>query len=116
MYINRFDNVFFISIIFLENILSTFFNQSPYNLAMKRNKTKGRQKIPMKNIYNKDALRVTFSKCREDFYKKASELVTKCDVDIGIMMISPTGKSHSFFHPLVDVIVSCFQNTDMKPS
>ncbi|KAG5611418.1 hypothetical protein H5410_022699 [Solanum commersonii] len=86
------------------------------NLAMERKKTKGRQKIPMQKIENKNALLTTFSKRREGLFKKASELVTECDVDIGIMMISPAGKPHSFFHPTADVIVSRFQNPDMQLS
>ncbi|XP_015079974.1 agamous-like MADS-box protein AGL29 [Solanum pennellii] len=83
---------------------------------MEEKKTKGRQKIPIKKIKNKDALLTTFSKRREGLYKKASELVTECDVDIGIMMISPAGKPHSFFHPTVDALVSRFQNPDMQLS
>ncbi|WMV25995.1 hypothetical protein MTR67_019380 [Solanum verrucosum] len=83
---------------------------------MEGKKTKGRQKIPIKKIENKDALLTTFSKRREGLYKKASELVTECDVDIGIMMISPAGKPHSFFHPTVDAIISRFQNPDMQLS
>ncbi|XP_015072743.2 agamous-like MADS-box protein AGL29 [Solanum pennellii] len=86
------------------------------NLAMKRKKTKGRQKIPMQKIENKNALLTTFSKRRKGLFKKASEVVTECDVDIGIMMISPSGKPHSFFHPTVDAIVSRFQNPDMQLS
>ncbi|KAH0679530.1 hypothetical protein KY284_020615 [Solanum tuberosum] len=32
------------------------------------------------------------------------------------MMISPAGKPHSFFHPIVDAIVSHFQNPGMQLS
>ncbi|KAH0734369.1 agamous-like MADS-box protein AGL62 [Solanum tuberosum] len=83
---------------------------------MERKKTKGRQKIPMKKIENKDAMFATFTKRREGLYKKASELVTECDVDIGIMMISPAGKPHSFIHPIVDAVISRFQNPNMQLS
>ncbi|KAK6791872.1 hypothetical protein RDI58_010953 [Solanum bulbocastanum] len=83
---------------------------------MEGKKTKGCQKIPMRKIENMVALLTTFSKRREDLYKKASELVTECDADIGIMMISPAGKPHSFFHPTADAIVSRFQNPDMQLS
>ncbi|KAG5601554.1 hypothetical protein H5410_032924 [Solanum commersonii] len=75
---------------------------------MERKKTKGRQKIPMKKIENKDSMFATFTKRREGLYKKSSELATECNVDIGIMMISPTCKPHSFFHPTVDAVISRF--------
>ncbi|KAK4721793.1 hypothetical protein R3W88_012026 [Solanum pinnatisectum] len=65
---------------------------------MERKKTKGRQKIPMQKIENKNALLTTFSKRREGLFKKASEL------------------PHSFFHPTADAIVSRFQNPDMQLS
>ncbi|KAF3672414.1 putative transcription factor-like [Capsicum annuum] len=83
---------------------------------MVNKKSKGRQKIPMKKIENREARFATFSKRREGLYKKASELAIECDVDIGIIMLSPTGKPHSFFHPNVDAIVSPFQNPDMQIS
>ncbi|KAG5572931.1 hypothetical protein H5410_062697 [Solanum commersonii] len=83
---------------------------------MERKKTKGRQKIPMKKIENNDAMFATFTKRREGLYKKASELITECDVDIGIMMISLAGKPHSFFHPTVDAVISRFQDPNMQLS
>ncbi|KAK6787161.1 hypothetical protein RDI58_015686 [Solanum bulbocastanum] len=68
----------------------------------------------MKKIENKDSMFATFTKRREGLYKKSSEFVTECNVDIGIMMISHAGKPHSFFHPTVDVVVSRFQNPDIQ--
>ncbi|KAK4726485.1 hypothetical protein R3W88_031402 [Solanum pinnatisectum] len=64
---------------------------------MERKKTKGRQKIPMKKIENKDVMLATFTKRRE-------------------VMISPAGKPHSFFHPTVDAVISRFQNPNMQLS
>uniref|UniRef100_A0A3Q7GWZ4 MADS-box domain-containing protein n=1 Tax=Solanum lycopersicum TaxID=4081 RepID=A0A3Q7GWZ4_SOLLC len=56
----------------------------------------------------------SFTKRREGLYRKASELATEYNVDIGIMMISSTGKPHSFFHPTFDAVISRFQNPDMQ--
>ncbi|KAH0720405.1 hypothetical protein KY285_005204 [Solanum tuberosum] len=83
---------------------------------MENKKTKGRQKRPMRRIENKKALFTSFSKRLGGLFKTASELVTKFDVDIGIIVFSPTGKPHSFFHPIVDAVVSRFQNPDMQLS
>ncbi|XP_055831025.1 agamous-like MADS-box protein AGL61 [Solanum dulcamara] len=83
---------------------------------MENKKTKGRQKIPIKKIENQDKLVGTFTKRRAGLYKKASELVTEFNVDIGIIIFSPTGKPYSFFHPTVDAIVSRFQNPDIQLS
>ncbi|KAM3308511.1 agamous-like MADS-box protein AGL61 [Capsicum chacoense] len=83
---------------------------------MVNKKSKGRQKIPMKKIEKKEDRFASFSKRRAGLYKKASELVAEFDVDIGIIMFSPGGKPHSFFHPTVDAIVSRFQNPDVHLS
>ncbi|XP_070034359.1 agamous-like MADS-box protein AGL62 [Nicotiana tomentosiformis] len=83
---------------------------------MVNKKTKGRQKIQMKKIEKKDDLFATFSKRRAGLYKKASELIAECGVDIGIVVSSPTGKPFSFFHPTDDAIIARFQNPDMQLS
>ncbi|CAN4094223.1 unnamed protein product [Withania somnifera] len=83
---------------------------------MENKKRRGRQKIPMKKIEKQDDLYASFSKRRAGLYKKASELVKECDVDIGMIIFSPTGKPFSFFHPTVDAVISRFQNPDMQVS
>ncbi|MCD7462795.1 hypothetical protein HAX54_049375 [Datura stramonium] len=83
---------------------------------MEKKKSKGRRKIPMEKIENPDDRFASFSKRRASLYKKASKLVKECDVDIGMMIASPTGKPFSFFHPTVDAVVSRFQNPDMQLS
>ncbi|KAM3382851.1 agamous-like MADS-box protein AGL29 [Capsicum galapagoense] len=83
---------------------------------MENKKGKGRRKIPMKKIEKRDDLYASFSKRRSGLYKKASELVRECDVDVGMIIFSPTGKPYSFFHPTVDAIVSCFQNPNLQLS
>ncbi|KAK4344182.1 hypothetical protein RND71_037276 [Anisodus tanguticus] len=83
---------------------------------MENKKGKGRRKIPMRKIEKQEDRYATFSKRRKGLYKKASELVAECDVDIGIILFSPTGKPFSFFHPTTDAIISRFQNSDMQLS
>lgn len=83
---------------------------------MENKKPKGRRKIPMRKIENYGNLNTSFSKRRMSLYKKASNLVFECDVDIGMIFFSPAGNPFSFFHPNVDAIVSRFQNLDIEPS
>lgn len=83
---------------------------------MAEKKTLGRQNVSMVKIENEDARYTTFSKRRSTLYKKASELVGKYDVDVGITLFSPTDKPYSFFHPTVDVVVDRILNPNTQPS
>jgi len=51
-----------------------------------------RQKIEIKKIDNPTARQVTFSKRRRGLIKKAQELSTLCDAEIGLIIFSSTGK------------------------
>ena len=51
-----------------------------------------RRKIQIKKIDNRNARQVTFSKGRRGLFKKAFELSTLCDAEIGLMVFSATGK------------------------
>ncbi|KAM4088453.1 hypothetical protein ACJW30_07G071900 [Castanea mollissima] len=51
-----------------------------------------RRKIQIKKIDNTTARQVTFSKRRRGLFKKAYELSTLCDAEIGLMVFSATGK------------------------
>ncbi|KAK6780223.1 hypothetical protein RDI58_022407 [Solanum bulbocastanum] len=70
----------------------------------------------MVKIENEDAQYTIFSKLRSTLYKKASELVGKYDVDVGITLFSPTEKPYSFFHPTIDVVVGRFFSPNTQPS
>ncbi|KAL3838488.1 hypothetical protein ACJIZ3_023079 [Penstemon smallii] len=53
---------------------------------MTNRQSRGRQRIPMKRIENRDSLHASFSKRRLGIYKKVSELCTLCGVDIGLII------------------------------
>nr|BAD88437.1 MADS-box transcription factor CsMADS1 [Coleochaete scutata] len=52
----------------------------------------GRGKIEIRRIENATSRQVTFSKRRNGLLKKAYELSVLCDVDIAVIVFSPTGK------------------------
>lgn len=81
---------------------------------MDKKRTRGRQKIPIQRITNEADCFATFSKRRLGLYKKASEICTLCDVDIGIILFSPTGKPFSFFHPTMESVMSKFQHSNFE--
>ncbi|KAK4252756.1 hypothetical protein QN277_014305 [Acacia crassicarpa] len=51
-----------------------------------------RRKIQIKKIDSITARQVTFSKRRKGLFKKAQELSTLCDAEIGLLVFSSTGK------------------------
>ncbi|PHT29666.1 hypothetical protein CQW23_30736 [Capsicum baccatum] len=77
---------------------------------MKHKKGKGRQKIPMIKIEKQVDLYSSFSKCFLGLYKKASELVRECGVDIGMVSFS-----HFFTLQLMQSFL-VFSNPDMQLS
>ncbi|KAH7832809.1 hypothetical protein Vadar_000149 [Vaccinium darrowii] len=71
-------------------------------------KSKGRQKVNMAKMENENNLQVTFSKRRFGLFKKASELVTLCGIELALIVFSPGNKAFSFGHPSVDNIIDRF--------
>uniref|UniRef100_A0A0E0JVX2 MADS-box domain-containing protein n=1 Tax=Oryza punctata TaxID=4537 RepID=A0A0E0JVX2_ORYPU len=74
----------------------------------RRKRTRGRQKIEMKLIENKDARQVCFSKRREGVFKKASELSVLCGARVAVVFFSPAGRPHCFGHPSVHAVADRF--------
>ncbi|XP_021632445.1 MADS-box protein FLOWERING LOCUS C-like isoform X2 [Manihot esculenta] len=56
----------------------------------------GRKKLEMKLIEDKSSRQVTFSKRRNGLIKKARELSVLCDVQIGVIVFSNSGKLYEF--------------------
>lgn len=52
----------------------------------------GRVKLKIKKLESSGNRQVTFSKRRNGILKKAKELSILCDVDIVLLMFSPTGR------------------------
>lgn len=56
----------------------------------------GRVKIQMKKIENKDQRNIAFAKRKCGLIKKAYELYVLCDVQIALILFSPSGKLFLF--------------------
>ena len=56
----------------------------------------GRVKLQIKRIENTTNRQVTFSKRRNGIIKKAYELSVLCDVDVALIMFSPSGRVSLF--------------------
>ncbi|KAH7557049.1 hypothetical protein JRO89_XS11G0036500 [Xanthoceras sorbifolium] len=77
----------------------------------------GRVKVPLKKVENKTYRHVSFSKRKNGLVKKAYELSTLCDVDVGLIIFSPAGKLVLFDGKrsdmdsrMVDIQVQSIQN------
>ena len=56
----------------------------------------GRVKLQIKRIENTTNRQVTFSKRRNGLIKKAYELSVLCDIDVALLMFSPSGRLSHF--------------------
>ncbi|KAG5614303.1 hypothetical protein H5410_014127 [Solanum commersonii] len=82
---------------------------------MEDKKTAGRQKIALEKIKKEANRKVAFSKRRSTLYTKASKIVRDRNVDIGIVLSSPSGKiQYSYVHPTTDVVIDRFVNPTME--
>ncbi|ESQ49373.1 hypothetical protein EUTSA_v10022154mg [Eutrema salsugineum] len=70
----------------------------------------GRRKIKMEKVQDTNTKQVTFSKRRLGLFKKASELATLCNAEVGIVVFSPGNKPYSFGKPNFDLIAERFMN------
>ncbi|VVA96730.1 unnamed protein product [Arabis nemorensis] len=70
----------------------------------------GRRKIKMEQVQDTNTKQVTFSKRRLGLFKKASELATLCNAEVGIVVFSPGNKPYSFGKPSFDSIAERYNN------
>ncbi|XP_050260232.1 MADS-box protein JOINTLESS-like isoform X18 [Quercus robur] len=87
MYLNKVGLFYFL--VFLGNSRLALHSKGSDNLISGK---MTRRKIQIKKIDNTTARQVTFSKRRRGLFKKAFELSTLCDAEIGLMVFSETGK------------------------
>ncbi|CAK7347093.1 unnamed protein product [Dovyalis caffra] len=71
----------------------------------------GRVKLEIKRIENNTNRQVTFSKRRNGLVKKAYELAVLCDIDIALIMFSPSGRlSHFSGKKRIEDVLARFVN------
>lgn len=76
----------------------------------------GRVKLKIKKLENPNGRQSTYSKRKNGIMKKANELSILCDIDIILLMFSPTGKASlcSGKHRYSPIISLWFQFFDGK--
>ncbi|KAI3525513.1 hypothetical protein L1887_04356 [Cichorium endivia] len=70
----------------------------------------GRGKIVIRRIDNSTSRQVTFSKRRSGLLKKAKELAILCDAEVGLLIVSSTGKLHEFASSSMTTIIERYNN------
>lgn len=89
-------------------------NEEAAAAAEAKKRKRGRQKIPIEKIANKNSLQVTFSKRRAGLFKKASELSALCGAQVAVIVESPGGKLFSFGNPSVDSVIYRFEDDGLN--
>ncbi|XP_059315747.1 agamous-like MADS-box protein AGL29 [Lycium ferocissimum] len=75
---------------------------------MERKVSRGKQKIEMKLVESKEARYVAFSKRKASLFKKADELSTLAEADVGVFLFSPSGKPYSYGSISIEKIIDKF--------
>ncbi|XP_060195597.1 agamous-like MADS-box protein AGL29 [Lycium barbarum] len=75
---------------------------------MERKVRKGRQKIELKLVESKEARYVTFSKRKQSLFRQANELSTLTGKDVGVLLVSPSGKPYSYGSTSIANIIDKF--------
>lgn len=73
----------------------------------------GRVKLEIKKIENPTNRQVTYSKRRNGLIKKAYELSVLCDIDIALIMFSPSGKLTQYSNCSIEDVIGRFANLPM---
>ncbi|XP_037418760.1 MADS-box transcription factor 47-like [Triticum dicoccoides] len=68
----------------------------------------GRKKIVIRRIEQEDARFVCYSKRRQGFFSKATDLAVLTGAQVAALAFSPRGRAFSFGHPSVDSVVERF--------
>lgn len=73
----------------------------------------GRVKLEIKKIENPTNRQVTYSKRRNGLIKKAYELSVLCDIDVALIMFSPSGKLTQYSNCSIEDVITRFANLPM---
>ncbi|XP_024399783.1 uncharacterized protein [Physcomitrium patens] len=73
----------------------------------------GRVKLEIKKIENPTNRQVTYSKRRNGLIKKAYELSVLCDIDLALIVFSPSGKLTQYSNCSIEDVISRFANLPM---
>ncbi|XP_073388586.1 uncharacterized protein [Physcomitrium patens] len=73
----------------------------------------GRVKLEIKKIENPTNRQVTYSKRRNGLIKKAYELSVLCDIDLALIMFSPSGKLTQYSNCSIEDVIGRFANLPM---
>lgn len=95
--------------------ITTNNNNKNTNNVPNQKKTKGRQKIEIKKLENKNSLQVAFSKRRCGLFNKAMELSVLCGAEVGVLVFSPNGKMYVIGQPDFDTLLNCYLNGEAPP-
>ncbi|XXG76561.1 hypothetical protein AAC387_Pa08g0887 [Persea americana] len=73
-----------------------------------------RGKTQLRRIENSASRQVTFSKRRNGLLKKAFELSVLCDVEVALMVFSPTGRLYEFANagPSIRAVLALFKEEE----
>lgn len=83
---------------------------------MEKEQEKSHGKVQTRRMNSEEDRLVSFSKRRSGIYKKASELSTLCNAEVGIVIFSPNGKPFSFGHPCIETITNKLLSENYTPS
>ncbi|XP_078434534.1 agamous-like MADS-box protein AGL11 isoform X2 [Wolffia australiana] len=70
----------------------------------------GRGKVQLVRIENTTNRQITFSKRRNGLLKKACELSILCEVDVGLLIFSASGKSYQFSSQDMGSVISRYRH------
>jgi len=84
--------------------------------AKQERREMGRGKVVMRRIENTTSRQVTFSKRRNGLLKKARELGTLCDAEVGVIVFSTTGKRYEYATSSMKSVIERYNERETEKS
>ncbi|KAM7271024.1 hypothetical protein ACFE04_030238 [Oxalis oulophora] len=76
-----------------------------------KSKGKGRKRLTIAKIENKESLKVICSKRRKGLFSKAEQLSKLCGAQVVVLTFSPSGKPYCFAQPSLPSVVNRYLET-----